>query len=52
MQVYYLHVQQSMKDHELEISKEKQEKSDRLMVNTRVIKEGIKDHSCHELAGI
>ena len=47
--VYYLHMLQSMEDHKLEISKEKQEKSDRLMDNTRVIKEGIRDDTYYEL---
>ena len=47
--VYYLHVLQSMEDHKLDISNEKQVKSDRLMDNTRVIKQGVKDETYREL---
>ena len=41
-----------MEGHKLEISKEKQEKSDRLMDNTRVIKEGSRDATYYELVRI
>ena len=38
-----------MEGHKLEVSKEKQEKSDRLMDNTRVIKQGSRDATYYEL---
>ncbi len=50
--VYYLHVLQSMEEHKYEISKEKQEKFDRLMDNTRVLRQGIRDETYHELVRI
>ena len=50
--VYYLHVLQSMEVHKLKISEEKQEKSDRLMDNTRIIKRGMKYATYQELVRI
>ncbi len=41
--IYYLDVTGSVEDHKMDVSKEKQEKFDRLMNNTNVSKQGTKD---------
>lgn len=50
--VSYLHVLKSMEEHKLKTSTEKQESSDQLMTNARVIKGWIRDQTYFELARI